>query len=194
MTNFLPVIVTPPTDPIITPAVAKAHLRVDHSSEDDLITSLVAAAVGYLDGPTGILGRALATQTWRQDFEEWDDLYLPLLPVQSVSSVKYYDVDNVLRTLDTSVYTTTTEAAGLEIDLKFGQTWPITYQREDAIQVQFVAGYGAASAVPAAIKSAILLLVGHWYFNREAVVIGTTPTELPMAVSALLAPYRRIGV
>lgn len=193
MTDFLPVRTVAPTDPIITKTEAKTHLRVDHSAEDDLIEALVASAVAYLDGFTGILGRALATQTWQQDFEEWDDLCLPLLPVQSLT-VTYYDVDNVQRTLATSVYQTVTEASGVELELKFGQTWPITYDREDAISVTFVAGYGAAAAVPAPIKAGILLLVGHWYFNREAVVIGQTPSEVPMAVSALIAPYRRVGV
>ncbi|MFP5432845.1 MAG: head-tail connector protein [Alphaproteobacteria bacterium] len=44
------------------------------------------------------------------------------------------------------------------------------------------------------MKAAILLLVGHWYANREAVVTGTIATQLPMAVDALLAPLRRVGI
>lgn len=40
------------------------------------------------------------------------------------------------------------------------------------------------------ITTAILLLIGHWYANRESVVIGTIVSEVPMAVEALLAPYR----
>ncbi|NWN92292.1 phage gp6-like head-tail connector protein [Marinobacter adhaerens] len=40
------------------------------------------------------------------------------------------------------------------------------------------------------ITTAMLLLIGHWYANRESVVIGTTASEVPMAVEALLAPYR----
>jgi hypothetical protein len=39
---------------------------------------------------------------------------------------------------------------------------------------------------------AVLLLVGSWYTNREAVVTsGATPSELPLAVEYLLAPLRR---
>lgn len=40
------------------------------------------------------------------------------------------------------------------------------------------------------ITTAMLLLIGHWYANRESVVIGSTATELPLAVESLLAPYR----
>lgn len=46
----------------------------------------------------------------------------------------------------------------------------------------------------ASIDQACLLLIGHWYANREAVVIGTITAEVPLAVQALLQPYRRMGV
>lgn len=40
------------------------------------------------------------------------------------------------------------------------------------------------------LTTAMLLLVGHWYENREAVALGTIATDLPMAVEALISPYR----
>lgn len=36
------------------------------------------------------------------------------------------------------------------------------------------------------VQQAVLLLVGHWYANREAVVIGGSPAEVPLAVGRLL--------
>lgn len=44
------------------------------------------------------------------------------------------------------------------------------------------------------ITTAMLLLIGHWFENREAVVIGSTPSELPMAVQALISPYRHFHI
>jgi hypothetical protein len=44
--------------------------------------------------------------------------------------------------------------------------------------------------VPQAIKQAALLLVGHWYANREAVSIGESVAEIPLAATALLEPFR----
>lgn len=44
------------------------------------------------------------------------------------------------------------------------------------------------------ITVAMLLLIGHWYANREGVVIGTIPAEAPMAIESLLWPYRRLGL
>lgn len=36
------------------------------------------------------------------------------------------------------------------------------------------------------IEQAMLLLVGHWYANREAVVVGAAPAAVPLAVDRLL--------
>lgn len=41
------------------------------------------------------------------------------------------------------------------------------------------------------VEQAVLLLVGHWYANREAVVTGTTSTAVPLAVDRLLWPRKR---
>ena len=43
-----------------------------------------------------------------------------------------------------------------------------------------------AADFPASFKSAMLLLIGHSYANREAVVVGTITAEVPMAVESLL--------
>ena len=36
------------------------------------------------------------------------------------------------------------------------------------------------------VEQAVLLLVGHWYANREAVAVGTIATAMPLAVERLL--------
>lgn len=43
-------------------------------------------------------------------------------------------------------------------------------------------------------KAACLLLIGHWYENRQAVVLGTPPSEVPFAVKALLDIRRKVPV
>lgn len=189
-----PVLVTPPATMPVSLAEAKAHCRVDHSDDDALITSMIVAATTYLDGWTGILGRALVTQTWRQDFGSFRGcLRLPVGPVASIDSVKHFDADNSEQTVDPDVFVLWTDARGSYVDLASGMAWPQAYDRPDAVRITYVAGDDAA-AVPAPIKAAILLHVAHLYLNREAVVVGETPSVQPMAAAALVAPYRRVGV
>ena len=64
---------------------------------------------------------------------------------------------------------------------------------DGATIVRYRAGY-ADGAVPAPIRHAILLMVGHLYENRMAVTVATGMTALPMGVDALLSPYRVWGL
>ena len=57
-------LVTAPTTNPLTPTEVKAHLRVDHTNDDTLVTALIAAASTHLDARDGILGRALMPQQW----------------------------------------------------------------------------------------------------------------------------------
>lgn len=180
----------PATEPVTT-AELKSHLRVDSTDEDTLIASLGTAARQYVEEQTR---RALVTQTWvlkLDEFPESDgEILLPRPPLVSVSSVTYVDTAGSTQTLSSSVYSVDTTDTPGRITLAYDQTWPTVRDQRNAITVTYVAGYGAASAVPDALKAAIKLLVGHWFTNREGVVTGTIATEIPMAVDALLAPYR----
>lgn len=192
-----PVRTVAPTATIVSLSDAKRHVRVDGDDEDALIGGLVNAAVAHLDGYSGVLGRALTTQTWTQDFSAFSDtMRLPVGNLLSVTSIAYYDSTNAQQTLASSVYDGLSDTLGPYITRKPDQAWPSTYTRPDAVRVTWSAGYGPlASDVPIPIKQAILLLVGHWYANREAVVAapGIVAVELPVAVDALLSPYSRVS-
>lgn len=47
---------------------------------------------------------------------------------------------------------------------------------------------------PEDIKQAVRLLVGHWFENRESVVVGTSASEIPMTVQMLVGPHARVSV
>ena len=187
-----PSLITGPTEPPVSLAEAKAHLRVDFTDDDTLISALIDAATAHVDGYTGILARALVTQTWRQDFCDWPGdrvLRLPLAPVASVESVKYFDAANVETTVaESGNYALLEDARGPYIKFTSDFAAPALYdERDDRIRVTFVAGYGDPSDVPAAIRAAVLLIVGDLYKNRDA---GETAPNA--AATALLTPYRRV--
>ena len=54
--------------------------------------------------------------------------------------------------------------------------------------------YGRARRARMLSKQAILLLVGHWYENREQVTVGEIAREIPLGVEALLWLDRNIPV
>ncbi len=149
---------------------AKTQVKARYHDDDDAdIQAYLDAAVDHLDGWSGILGRALINQTWRADFSQFGTIMrLPLAPLQSVTSVTYYDGDNAQQTLATSVYGVHTDSRGPFVELLYGQAWPTIYPRRDAVSVTFVVGYGAtADSVPARLKAAIRLHVAHLYETRE---------------------------
>jgi hypothetical protein len=47
---------------------------------------------------------------------------------------------------------------------------------------------------PADIQQAVKLLVGHWFENRESVVVGTSGFEVPQSVQMLVSSHTRVAV
>jgi uncharacterized phiE125 gp8 family phage protein len=106
-------------------------------------------------------------------------------PLQSVTSIKYIDEDGVQQTLDSSLYTVDKDSEPGWVFPAPGQSWPSTKAIQNAVRVRYVAGYGAASDVPSALKLWIHAHLANSYKNRESVVVGTIATELPYVESLL---------
>ncbi|MFA5897938.1 MAG: head-tail connector protein [Hyphomicrobium sp.] len=191
-----PVLVTPAdaNDPIITTAEAKLHCHIDGAEEDALVAALVAAATKHLDGYAGILGRALVTQTWRQNFDDFSTCFRLPLQAATISSITSQNTAGQIATITATNYALQEDALGSFVRFKDDYSFPSDLYQTKAIAVNFTAGYGAAAEVPEPIKQAMLLLIGHWYANREAVNVGNIVTPLPFAVDALLELYRRVGI
>jgi len=139
--------------------------------------------------------RAFITQTleyWLDSFPNVDSVRMPMPPLQSVSSIKYYDVDNVEYTIAaTEYYVDTKDQFGGWVTLNDSKSWPTTTLRPaNGVCITFVAGYGdAGSDVPADIRHAILLMVTDAYENRGDIVTGTISSNLKRADN-LLMPWR----
>ena len=187
-----PYIVTPPATRLLNKQDVKNHCNIDHGADDTLIDSYIDAATSYLDGLDGIMGRALVTQTWGRRLSYFpSEIRLPIGPVSSIGSLTYYDANDTQQTLAPATYELRADHRGAYATLAWGQSWPNFTARPDGIVIQWVAGTAVAS-VPQAIKMAMLLMIGGWYENRESIVIGTVLSgEMPFAVTALLAPFRR---
>tara|TARA_R100000657_G_C4682920_1_gene133511 strand:- start:2634 stop:3260 length:627 start_codon:yes stop_codon:yes gene_type:complete len=183
------VLKTGPASTPITLAEAKSFLRIDSDYDDDdnYITSLINVATGVVEEFTR---RRLITQTFNifhDEFPSYIDLQVG--DVASVTHIKYYDESNVLQTLAASNYDVDTKIRPGRIYQSDDGDFPNTFDRPNAVEVEFVVG-GAASDIPAPIIQAIYIIVGRYYENRQDVVMGTQVNELPLMVDHLLTPYR----
>jgi len=192
-------VVTPPVEEPVTLADAKLWIKVDLPDDDPLVSSLIAAGRDYAER---FCNRAFVTQTLLLSLDSFGPdpleterffafapplsmvVRLPRAPVQSVTSIKYVDPAGNLQTMPSNLYLVDPVTEPGRICPVWGQVWPVTQPyRPAAVQIQFVAGYGAATAVPDGIKRGIKTWVADAYYNRES------PRTLE-TVDALLWPYR----
>jgi len=184
----------PASEPL-TATEVKNWLKVTGTSEDDLISSLIAAARKQVEHYTNL---KLFTQTIAEYWDEWPysdelknrfgGLSLSWGPVQSVSSVQYTDEDGDTQTFSSSNYTTDLTARPARIAPGFDDVWPTARLEPNSIRVMYVAGYSDTADIPDDIKTAMRLMITHWYDNRTDSV-----RQLPMASECLLRPYK-LGV
>lgn len=182
------VLAVAPSEEPITLTEAKAQARVEVSTDDTLITALITAGRELIEEEAW---RALVTQRWDFYLDAWpegDTIVLPRPPLRSIVSFEYIDQAGVTTAISASDYVVDVASEPGRLRLKGTATWPSATLRElNGVHIRFEAGYGAASAVPVRYKQALKLLVGHWYENREALLVsGAIPKEMPFGVRSLL--------
>lgn len=188
-------LVTGPDNYPVTLAEAKLHLRVDHSTDDDLIEIFIQAATQYAEG---FLGRVLVDQTWDYYADEFPDgaIEIPLPPLIEVVGLFYRDAADVEQEFSASSYNVDTSSQPARVYLLSSGSWPTPRDGANSIRVRFRAGYldgsvsPAVDAVPFDIKAAILLTIGSLYANRETVVVGQAAVTLPWGAEQLLRTHR----
>lgn len=176
----------PAVEPI-TLAEAKAFLRLDAETEDAFVASLITTSRLHIEAA---LGLALITQsfTLAVKSDPRRTIQISVYPLQSVDAIRVSASDGVATDLDLHAVEIDAMDRPARVVLPAGAA-PSSCK----VEVDFTAGFGDAAAdVPEPIRHALLLLIAHWYENREPVSVGSAAAKIPAMISELLAPYREV--
>lgn len=176
----------PPEDPEGEPTTITSH------PDDDYIKELIATAVEWGEA---FQNRSWITRAITVYLDGWPSVpfYLPMPPIESITSISYFAPDGTETAIDPSTYWLTPDGA---LSLSEGKIWPSdTLRSTSGVKIVYKAGYGdTADAVPKRCRQAVLLMVGHWYENRENVVVDATANQIPDAAQMLLYQERRVPI
>ena len=171
---------------LVTLDEAKAQCNVTGSAYDAILTSLISVARDYAEGRTGQRIIPATYEIKLDEFPNSEILCIDEYPVLSIESVEYIGSDGSLKEFtgyvsDTHGYITRLQSS----------SWPVAKNQIGAVTITFKAGYdGQDYKLPEKIKQAMLLMVTHWFNNREAVVISENRSidakEVPLTANTLL--------
>lgn len=179
------------TEPVVEPvtlAEAKAHLRIDpdFDADNSYVMALITAARYHVET---VCDRTLVRSQWQMKldaFPSWD-IELPRPPVTHGDIVvTYVPSDGVYQPIQWTNFREDRDATPAVIRPLWNRTWPPCRGAENDVTITYWAGYGDdGRSVPQPARHAMLMLIGSWFANREAVAPGSM-NPVPMAVDMLL--------
>lgn len=196
-TYYLLVTIANNTATTYTDNIADASLGVEapttNTTLDPLLLGFIKTARLMAEQE---LHRYLVTQTLDK-YLDWfpvNAMPISLPPLQTVSAITYFDADGVEQTLAVADYAVNSAAVPARIAPAYGLSWPSTREQMQAVKIRFVAGYGAAAAVPQCIKDWMLFQINTMWETRTRFTISTgraALTQIPnQYIDSLLDPER----
>ncbi len=188
--------ISEPGSELITLEEARLHLKLDAEGspashpDDDLVEVLITAArqaaENFMNAKVGEYELELRLANFASEIEIPDR-------VVSIDLVTYIDTDGTTQTVDSADYELAGTPAAPILRPVYDGNWPTDVRdQDDAVRIRYTTGYstGSPNTLPAAIRAAMLLTLGHLYANRQAAA-ERQAYELPLGVTSLLMPYRR---
>ncbi len=202
---------TDPTEEPVTIDMVKRQctIEVDETYWDEWIDGefngdtwgVIAAAREQVEYDARV---AIMPQTWNLRLDEWPDddwVDLKVHPVQSVT-VAYEDLDDATQTwaagnyeVQRSRYRSLLMKTDKDVDFP-----DLSTSDPRPVNITITAGYSNTTdhttpvarrnQVPRAVGMAILMLCGHWFRNRESVLVGTISKEIDQGYHSLLRTIR----
>jgi uncharacterized phiE125 gp8 family phage protein len=192
----------------VTIAEARAQVNIIDAADttfDTFLTSLLAPARAYVERESRFF---LVAATRSEVFNSWggdrswhsshcgQDQFLEIYrrPLASIGSITYTDEAGNAGTAYTG-FLTSLDSFPARISPAINDTFP-SLGRGGEIVVTYTSGaLGSTAEEYLLLKRAILLLVGHWFANRESVVSDTRAVaiEVPQTVTDLIDAVRPLS-
>lgn len=164
-------------------------ITIDDDSQDLSIFESIKSLTNWTEE---YLNRSLITRTLSLDFDELEcDLVLAKEPIQSITSITYYDTANTQQTVPAEYYSLDTSSAVASIYLNYGYSWPSSLEYRNSVTVTYVSGYGDnGSDIPESIRKAMLIIMDNWLRYQATTASGLPVSTIPYAAEQLLRPFR----
>ena len=189
----------------------KNFLKLDDDSDEIYVRTLISAASDWVENH---IARSLINRTYRMfldgitevDFPLWEgmvdgpdivwrkrNINLPRGPIQSVTHVKTYDdADNEVVFASSDYYVDSVHQPP-RIMLRSGASWPTALRVGNAIEIEYIAGYGSSPAhIPEPIRLAMYQWIAFAYEHRGDFE-RYPPPNMPESIEMLLRPYRTMS-
>ena len=174
---------------LIALSEAKKQLKIeaDWVDEDSLITGYINAAIATAEN---YIGRSINEAKFKITTSAFvNNLQIKRGPISAIDSIKYFDEAGDEQTLPSEEDLYELRPLDEYQDELFYEDFEdlptVQDGKSNAVTINITTGYASGEALPADIRSAIYLLIGTFYENRQDSV-----ENLPKASSVLLNPYR----
>lgn len=166
--------------PLVTLEEAKVGLGEDSDHRNALISGMILAAQGEMDGPSGWLGMSVAVQGLEYTADDFSEpIELPYGPLLDPVEIFYLDESGIEQALDPSIYRLRPNG---RIVLAPGAIWPAVYDEDGAVRINYFAGIEDQFDPRIAImKTAIIMHV-------RMTLDGVDPENSRRAIQSIVAP------
>lgn len=156
----------------------KRHARIELDEDDPWLTVAITAAREWFERRTRRTLLATELQVRLDHFPcAAAVMRLPRPPLISVEEIRYWDGSGDQQTLPSDQYRVLLGGATSKGGVEPVGSWPGTQIRSEAVEIDYIAGYGSDPAdVPAFDRQLLSMLVTDWYERRLAKAEGVTAT------------------
>ena len=180
----------------------KDQLRIDHDDQDRLLFSKIQAATFEIEAflECAIIQNSFTLRLPRfpsTTLDDDDSLPISNPPLASVTSINYLDENGDSQLLDSANYRISSAGLYPTIIPTSGNSWPSTFEVNDAVTIEYVAGWASTrSEVPFGIREAILLRASSRVEMPVENGIGATYWSIKedLSVKAILKPFTLLRI